>query len=190
MLRKAGVTRVRCAPGCFRRKTRYSGTLVFEPFELSGPSIRWINHARPYYTNPSTTALPDDPGSLKLADSIGLDAHRASGVVQQGQPGKCEAQTLRGFLSAAHPSRNEKKMGILVLAVAALVAAVLARMAVRNLILGSALGGAVTCMGFYGADYINVGYLDPFSAISLPIVFGVGFLAGLLIAKIWPRRTD
>lgn len=30
-----------------------------------------------YYTNPSTTAMPEDPGSLELAGSIDLDAHRS-----------------------------------------------------------------------------------------------------------------
>ena len=45
-------------------------------------------------------------------------------------------------------------------------------------------------MGFYGVDYIRVGYFDPFSAISLPIVFGVGFVAGLLIAKVGPRKAS
>lgn len=81
-------------------------------------------------------------------------------------------------------------MGILVLAVAALFSAVLARMAVRNAIWSSSLTGALTCIGFYGVDYISVGYFDPFSAISLPIVFGVGFVAGLLIAKVWPRKAS
>lgn len=30
-----------------------------------------------YYADPATTAMPEDPGSLELAGSIDLDAHRA-----------------------------------------------------------------------------------------------------------------
>lgn len=34
-----------------------------------------------YYTNPSITDVPDDPGSLELAGSIDLDAHRSLAVL-------------------------------------------------------------------------------------------------------------
>lgn len=34
-----------------------------------------------YYTDPSTTDMPDDPGSLELAGSIDLDAHRSLAVL-------------------------------------------------------------------------------------------------------------
>ncbi|WP_454832016.1 hypothetical protein [Pseudoxanthomonas wuyuanensis] len=78
-------------------------------------------------------------------------------------------------------------MGILVLVAIALLAAVLARMAVLNVMLRSLLAGTLTCVGFYAANYINIGYVDPFMVISFPVVFGVGFLVGLLVAKIWPR---
>lgn len=34
-----------------------------------------------YYTDPSTTDMPEDPGSLELAGSIELDAHRSLAVL-------------------------------------------------------------------------------------------------------------
>ncbi len=34
-----------------------------------------------YYTNPSNTDVPDDPGSLELTGSIDLDAHHSLAVL-------------------------------------------------------------------------------------------------------------
>lgn len=84
---------------------------------------------------------------------------------------------------------KRRKMGILVLAVTALLAALLARMTVQKVMWRSSLAGALTCIGFYVANYINVGYFDPFSVISFPIVFGVGFLMSYFLSKIWPRAS-
>lgn len=81
-------------------------------------------------------------------------------------------------------------MGVLVLASATLLAAVAACIVAGNAIWRSSLAGGLTCIGFYGAHYVNLGYFDPMSAVSLPIVFGAGFLMGLLFAKFWPRKSS
>jgi hypothetical protein len=81
-------------------------------------------------------------------------------------------------------------MGFLVLALAALLAAIVACMVARNTTWRSSLAGGLTCIGFFGANYFNLGYFDPMSAISLPIVFGVGFIVGLIFAKLWPKKSS
>ena len=55
--------------------------LVFEPSELFGPSIRWINHAEPLLHRPIHHCPARRSRQLKLTDSIGLDTHRALAVL-------------------------------------------------------------------------------------------------------------